>query len=323
MFRYFGKKGLNIKYYQKPEKGLMIIEPFCGTSSYACSFHQRAVWINDSYIAIYDIWKWIQQASRKDILDLPQLPYGSSINKCTQLSMPEKLILGFCNQWASVRPHDFVTRASIPALQSLKRKLIGLCGGIDHWLITNLDYREIPNQKACWFIDPPYKYTGESYSESEINYKKLARWCRERHGQVQVCENDKAKWLPFSNLFEFVSQGGTKRVESVWTNFNDSGSTKLKLTQKKKTKKKKTGDYNWAYPTDGWRAPKGTATRSINAIFIENPNTQFTNEQILRISGAPRRLVQARLSNLTRWGWISKSKNGKYKLVILDEYIRP
>lgn len=99
---------------------------------------------------------------------------------------------------------------------------------IRHWKIYNCSYEECPvTAPSTWFIDPPYKnppgtQTGTVYTfgSSKIDYEHLSQWCRTRPGQVIVCEEAQADWLPFRPLW---SGGGShsnkrKRTEGIWTN---------------------------------------------------------------------------------------------------------
>lgn len=90
---------------------------------------------------------------------------------------------------------------------------------IKHWEIKLGDYTEIENQEATWFIDPPYQFGGAAYpmSNKKIDYENLSQWCKERSGQVLVCENTKADWLPFAPIKE---QRGSlfTTTEALWMN---------------------------------------------------------------------------------------------------------
>jgi hypothetical protein len=68
---------------------------------------------------------------------------------------------------------------------------------IRHWKLIEGDYACAPDIEATWFIDPPYQVAGTHYVHHTIDYAELAAWCRSRSGQVMVCENDGATWLPF------------------------------------------------------------------------------------------------------------------------------
>jgi 16S rRNA G966 N2-methylase RsmD len=91
---------------------------------------------------------------------------------------------------------------------------------IKHWKIQHGDYSEIENQEATWFIDPPYQSGGYVYvaSNKDWDYSKLSKWCTSRYGQIIVCENTKADWLPFyplRNLHGSIH----KTTEAIWSNY--------------------------------------------------------------------------------------------------------
>ncbi len=50
------------------------------------------------------------------------------------------------------------------------------------------------------------------------NFNKLAKWCKERNGQVIVCENTKADWLDFLPVVNNKGTRTTKTVEAIWSN---------------------------------------------------------------------------------------------------------
>jgi 16S rRNA G966 N2-methylase RsmD len=90
---------------------------------------------------------------------------------------------------------------------------------IRHWEVKQGDYTEIENVEATWFIDPPYQFGGEYYvkGNKDISFSELGDWCKSRKGQILVCENTKADWLPF---FPIGSLSGSKHktTEAVWMN---------------------------------------------------------------------------------------------------------
>src|SRR5690606_17747868 len=74
---------------------------------------------------------------------------------------------------------------------------------IRHWKVICGDYTKCTTRKkATWFIDPPYQRAGAHYryGSQHIDYDALRDWCRSRNGQVIVCENKGATWLPFQDL---------------------------------------------------------------------------------------------------------------------------
>lgn len=221
MFSYLGAKQRILHLYPKPLYGT-IIEPFCGSARYACRYGlERSCWINDLNPTIYGIWKWIQQASKQDIRALPVLKRGEDLRDYKQLSQAERDLLGFTIQSGMASPGNIASFFGTgQGKNSLNRKykrkwndkttitkghLLKLQGKISHWNITCLPYQEIPNQKATWFVDPPYEKMGHQYPLHDIDYQKLANWCKERKGQIMVCEAGSAKWLPFVSLLRKVN----------------------------------------------------------------------------------------------------------------------
>jgi 16S rRNA G966 N2-methylase RsmD len=80
-------------------------------------------------------------------------------------------------------------------------------------------YNAIPNFSATWFIDPPYEGAGKHYKmgSSLIDYNRLGEWCKTRDGQVIVCENSGASWLPFKEVGNTkTSRKDKTSSEAVW-----------------------------------------------------------------------------------------------------------
>jgi hypothetical protein len=83
----------------------------------------------------------------------------------------------------------------------VRPKMEVIVPAIQHWTATNLNYTALPNIEATWFIDPPYSGShGMKYRQADIDYARLGEWCRSRKGQVIVCENVGANWLPFQPI---------------------------------------------------------------------------------------------------------------------------
>jgi len=205
MFSYYGSKSKIVKYYPKPKYDL-IIEPFCGASNYSLyHWENRKVWINDSYEVIYRLWNYLKVITKEDIefLGSLKLKQGSDIREL-DITDDMRLLLGFVCGRGAQSPHNIYTKWSEigNSIKQTYNRLIKYQNRAKNWKITNLDYKNIPNQKATWFIDPPYQFGGSCYIKNKINYEKLANWCKSRNGQVIVCENSKSNWLPFRPLKE-------------------------------------------------------------------------------------------------------------------------
>jgi hypothetical protein len=97
------------------------------------------------------------------------------------------------------------------------------------WGILNHSWDKWPvdgwKKPATWFVDPPYSSRGgKSYKHHDVDYAKLATWCKNLvgHGhQVIVCEELGADWLPFKLLGSFRRTPGRATphtTEVIWTN---------------------------------------------------------------------------------------------------------
>jgi 16S rRNA G966 N2-methylase RsmD len=94
---------------------------------------------------------------------------------------------------------------------------------IRHWDIRHASYESLENKQATWFIDPPYQFGGHSYrcSNKKIDFVKLAEWCKERNGQVMVCETTKATWMDFRPMTSHKTRTGMQK-EAVWMSESSS-----------------------------------------------------------------------------------------------------
>lgn len=219
MFSYYGSKSKIIDLYPAPKYD-KIIEPFAGSARYALKYWDRDVLLVDNYKVIIDLWHWLQQCNKQDILRLPTLKRGQTVNDF-DLSDIEKKFIGFYaktgNSTPCLRASDR-TLVHRPHLQDYqKQNIASNLEKIRHWKIEFGDYRNIPNQEATWFIDPPYEHGGHAYKQSNknIDYFSLSKWCKERNGQIIVCENTSASWMDFMPLRKM--KGSVKiTTEAIW-----------------------------------------------------------------------------------------------------------
>lgn len=215
MFSYYGSKSKVVDLYPSPKFG-KIIEPFAGSARYALKYFDRDVLLVDKYEVIIKIWQYLQQASEKDILGLPEPKDKESIDDYN-LSEGEKLLMGFMVWRGSAKPQKIVQPDS--NIPKAKKIIASQLYKIRHWVIRQGSYSEIENQQATWFIDPPYKVAfGQHYKMGKkIDYSHLARWCKNREGQTIVCESIYANWLPFYRL-RSTSGNWSSTVEAIWSN---------------------------------------------------------------------------------------------------------
>lgn len=214
MFSYYGSKSKIVDIYPSP-KNDKIIEPFAGSARYALKWFDRDVLLVDKYDIIIKIWHYLQQASEKDILGLPELTYKQSLNDF-DLADGERLLMSFLVARGIASPQYIVQQFS--DIKLAKQKIASQLYKIRHWEIRQDNYTDIPNQPATWFIDPPYQFGGEHYHYSKINYSHLTEWCQSRQGQIIICENTKADWLPFHPMRK-MNGAYSKTTEAIWSNY--------------------------------------------------------------------------------------------------------
>jgi site-specific DNA-adenine methylase len=221
MFSYYGSKSKVVHLYPKPKFG-KIIEPFAGSARYSLKYFDRDVLLVDKYPVIVDLWNYLIQASPKDILSLPDVNKGDDI-RTMGLDYGARLLIGFCINGGSVEPKNIGTdnvERNFNSWNNDKPRIASELYKIKHWRVMCGDYRDIPNEAATWFIDPPYQNGGEHYKmpATELDFQELATWCRTRNGQAIVCENMKADWLPFYAMHEMAGSVHTT-VEAIWSNY--------------------------------------------------------------------------------------------------------
>ncbi len=203
-FSFFGSKyRLARSLYPKPEHD-MIIEPFAGSACYSLVHNTRSVTINDIDPVIVGVWDFLIGSSADCIRSLPLLEAGQSVDDLS-VCQEAKWFIGFwlnkgtsrpcktMSAWAPKYPKQFWGEHK----RSMVASQVHL---INHWVTSNKQYYDLPNETACWFVDPPYQEAGTNYKHgsSGIDYKALGAWCANRSGQIIVCENQGADWLPFA-----------------------------------------------------------------------------------------------------------------------------
>ena len=218
MFSYYGSKGKVIDYYPPPKHN-KIIEPFAGSARYSLKYFENDIELIELYPVIAGIWKYLQNCSEKDILKLPILKKGDLINRDDFDCIEQANLMGFIISVATRNPKLTVSPFAESKIESEIKKIASNLYKIKHWKITECSYNEIDNVEATWFIDPPYQFGGEHYvkNNKNIDFNYLANWCKNRKGQVIVCENTKADWLDFKPMVNM--QGAVhKTVEAIWSN---------------------------------------------------------------------------------------------------------
>jgi len=219
MIPYFGSKS-NLAGKYPPPKHSKIIEPFAGSARYSLKYYNRDILLIDKYPVIIEIWHYLQNASENDILGLPKIQKGQKVSDFT-LSDIEAKFMGFLVQASVGQPRNATgTLNGIDVERDLKRIAKNLFK-IKHWVIKDGSYEDLENEEATWFIDPPYQYGGEhqyKFGNKQIDFVKLAEWCKNRKGQSIVCETTKADWLDFKPMVKNFGSNCTNTTEAIWSN---------------------------------------------------------------------------------------------------------
>lgn len=226
LWRYFGGKYRTAPHYPPPRHGT-IVEPFAGAAGYALRYPDRRVILVERNPVIASLWRYLIKASARDIRSIPEVEHVDELPS----RVPEgaRALVGFALNSGSVMPRLSLS-AGRRTMRSMGRRYEGWTaaqrervaqrvGQIRHWRIIEGDYTDAPRVTATWFVDPPYEEAGKHYPHQIQDFSQLGRWCRGLPGQVLVCENVGASWLPF-RPFRVVKSGLSKRTshEALWTN---------------------------------------------------------------------------------------------------------
>lgn len=225
-FPYFGAKWRSALHYPLPAHG-RIVEPFAGSAGYAVTYADRRVLLIDRDPTIVGIWRYLTRASESEVRALPaRVEHVDDVRACEEA----KWLIGFWLNRGQTHPGKQPSRwmrsgeHNTSFWSASKRdRIASQLHAVRHWLVFEGSWEIAPDIEATWFIDPPYAARcGRRYRHRDVDYAKLAVWCRARAGQTIVCESEGADWLPFEPFREIKTMGGKRRVgtarEAIWTN---------------------------------------------------------------------------------------------------------
>lgn len=226
-WRYYGGKFRAAPKYPKPLHNT-IVEPFAGAAGYSLRYHERNIVLVEKYPVIAEMWRYLISVSGSEVRRIPLVDHVDDLPSW----VPDgaRCLVGFSMNDACASPSRRLSAGRIK-LRQMGRKFEGWgegkrervaaqVDGIRHWKIIEGDYSQAPDVEATWFVDPPYVGSaGRHYKHSDVDYVALAKWCRERRGQVIACENEGADWLPFESFGVFKAGiNGKGSREVIWTN---------------------------------------------------------------------------------------------------------
>ena len=226
-FSYFGSKYRLAKYYPQPQCD-EIIEPFAGSAGYSLLYPYKQVTLYEIYEPIVELWDYLIHVSETEILSLPLGPWNREHPiESDILCIPARTMVGYWNTQSQTFSSRYpLSKSRGTGWTERKRNTIASqLAYIRHWKVKKHSFEEIPNQTATWFVDPPYEEAGSRYKHNEMNYSVLGQWCKDRGGQVIVCEQNDAKWLDFVDLRNHLNASNKSYKELVWCNEEVSIST--------------------------------------------------------------------------------------------------
>ena len=225
-FGYYGGKWRDApRSYPAPTHGTLV-EPFAGSAGYALRYPDRRVILCDLDPIIVGVWSYLIRVSAAEILAIPDVPMDGTVNDL-HLSQEARWLVGFWMNRAvaspRLAPSSWMRAGARPGSfwgDRVRRTIASQLDQIRHWRILECSYIDCPViGPASWFVDPPYEQAGKHYrfGASGIDFAHLAGWCRSRPGQVIVCENLGASWLPFQSLGSVkATRPGKRSEEAVW-----------------------------------------------------------------------------------------------------------
>jgi len=228
VFYYYGAKNRYAKRYPAPQHSL-IVEPFAGSAGYAMRHLEqdgglRAVLVEkDPRVA--ELWRRLLGMSPEEVESYPLPDVGDRTTDYFIMCSAASNALAKCKTFK-------VTERAATEFRRMRRRVARILRAVRGRVeVIEGDYTRAPNDEATWFIDPPYQVPADSASRaanpagmgyargcdaSSMDYRRLARWCRSRRGQVIVCEYASATWLPFRPLVNAQNASGKKHLEGVW-----------------------------------------------------------------------------------------------------------
>ena len=197
--------------YPAPRRST-VVEPFAGGAGYSLFHEPRKVILCDLDPVICGVWRYLLSVSPKELLALPNLDLNTPLDTLKWPCQEAMWLAGFwagvgsqypakppskwCREYSQAQPGRFWT-------PTLKMRIARQLPGLQNWEIHECSFMDLPGKvlelDATWFIDPPYMDKGKHYrcGSADIDFEHLGAWCKKRHGQVIVCEQEGATWLPF------------------------------------------------------------------------------------------------------------------------------
>lgn len=217
-FTFYGGKYRAAKHYPAPEHDV-IVEPFAGSAGYSVVHHERQVILRDLDPVVAATWRYLIHATPEEIYALPDLELGQTVD---DIDVPEaaRWLIGWWLNKGSAQPKRTPSpwmRAGTHTTsfwgEAIRERIASQVTEIRHWVVQEGPYDEAEDIEATWYVDPPYQKAGKHYRHGAkgIDFARLGDWCKARKGQLIVCENEGADWLPFRPLAQIKANVGRQK----------------------------------------------------------------------------------------------------------------
>ena len=239
-FGFYGGKWRDaVKHYPPPTHDV-IVEPFAGSAGYSLRYYDRRVILYEIDPVLCAVWDYLIRVKPSEILSIPDVPLakddqalnGQPLADWTveDMDIPQEArwLVGFWMNRGTASPRKRPSKWMRDGIRPgsfwgdrVRRTIAGQVEAIRHWEIRECSYTGITEYpRATWFVDPPYQVAGKHYKHGSegIDFAHLGEWCQCREGQVIVCENEGADWLPFRDLADVkTTRAGQRSKEVIWT----------------------------------------------------------------------------------------------------------
>jgi hypothetical protein len=225
-FGLYGGKWRDAAKYYPPPRHDTIIEPFAGSAGYSLRYSDRRVILCERDEVIAGLWSYLIKVSPAEILRIPDVPAGGTVDEL-KICQEARWLVGFWLNRGTASPRKtpsaWMRQGIRPGCfwgDRVRQTVASQVDAIRHWEVHQGSYEDCPYEGvATWFVDPPYKVTGRyyRYGSALLDYEVLGSWCKSRNGQILVCENEGANWLPFCPLKDVkTSRPGRRSIEVLW-----------------------------------------------------------------------------------------------------------
>lgn len=213
MFYYFGRKGRLAQSYPAPQYSL-VVEPFAGSMAYSLHWKPDEATGYDIDPVVAKVWNRVSQMTLGEITDFypPRIGQRTTDRWAMMAAGSHGTSRAESYLWTERMARDFEKQRRL----ALRNRDYSRA----HVTYNCADYHEAPDVEVTWFIDPPYQHVRRGYERDNIDYGELAEWCMSRRGQVIVCEQAGADWLPFQPLREIRGTTNKLTTEVVWLAVN-------------------------------------------------------------------------------------------------------